>query len=249
MTEEVKEPWYQRRWEEIRPHFIWEIIKFLFGGGLVTSFVLGVVRLFQWLANTQAQLSWIWLTIIFILSSVGFVVGSLCLRSLRDSGFKNRLSTGAVSAKKMTIIYVPIILGLAFCAWAYFVASRVYRLSDEVRHLQTQARRYLLPRELTQQESAALASYLSKYGPPSLVMNIVKDDDEAGSYGGDIQTALAKAGWNIATINYPDTLPEGLRVDVNGPGPDLPAVMREAFRTAQIELNGAGGGGSSVGKI
>jgi hypothetical protein len=236
--------WWHREWEEIRPHLKFHILMWIAGSGVILS---GIVTIYRVVTNTQVQLTWVALLAIFIICTFGFAAISLYLRSLRDIAFKERLVRSTGYLKKAAMIYVPIILGIAFCVWGYYVASRVHSLNEDVRHLRTQATRYVLPRELTQQQTSSLADFLSRQKPQRVVFTVAKGDDEAGSYGGNLQTAFTKGGWPISNVDYADDLPGGLRVDVKQSAgaqaePDLSNIIQQAFQAAQIELNGSSGG-------
>jgi uncharacterized membrane protein YjfL (UPF0719 family) len=98
----------QRLWDELRPHFMWQMIKLVFvGGGLTFGYAL-----LRSAANETVSLSWA--ALIFVISCVGYAGISLYLRSQRDR--LHGKSTGMFTA---VIVYLPMVLGLGFCVWAY----------------------------------------------------------------------------------------------------------------------------------
>jgi hypothetical protein len=96
------------------------------------------------------------------------------------------------------IIYLPVLLGLAFCGWAYFIGTKVLGMSVEVKHLRSQMVRYVMPRQLTPEQIASIGEYLSHQERNQVVMQIINRDEEASSYRADIQRALEKGGWAIS---------------------------------------------------
>lgn len=250
MEGEKKSEW-RRQWEEIRPHFKWEIIRWLFGGGVISG-AIAIVR-----SGTSASLSWPALAVLFVISSIGYAGISLYLRWQRGTfGYRwPRKFSGMLAT---IIIYVPIIIGVAFCVWAYFIGSTLYGLNDDVRHLRAQMVRYVLPRRLTPEQTASIADYLSHQDPQQVIMNVINRDEEAGSFRADLQIALEKGGWAVSDIKYADDIQEGLSISMSQPFVEPPAnpdpferlhpkpnpvaILAEAFRLAKIQVQGTGGG-------
>lgn len=243
--------WSRRRWEEIRPNLTWEILRWAIfwivgGGGLLTfTFALIGKWLNQPITNTI-------LAFIFVVSCVLLAIGILARKRKQvatDAGA--RLMTNAI------LIYLPIALGLAFCIWAYIIGKKVFQMSHDVELTQARITRYVLPRSLTLEQKASIAGYLSKYEPQPVVMKVVPRDEEASSYRADLQQALEKGGWPVASITYDDSVGEGLHIDMSEPmrepGQESPfdrlrlekkptEILREAFDQASVTVDGMGGG-------
>lgn len=88
------------------------------------------------------------------------------------------------------IIYVPIALGLVFCAWAYFIGSTLYSLSHEVQSLRSNLDLYVKPRTVTQEQISAMAASLSQYDPHDIKVSVAANDTEAANYMGQIVSGL-----------------------------------------------------------
>ena len=239
MAETEKSRW-QSEWEEIRPHAKWKIIELIFfGGGLAA--IYAIVR---WAANETVSL--LWLIVIFIVSSLGFFFVSLYLRSLRDK--EHGKSTAMVVAMMM---YLPIILGLAFCVWAYFIGSTLFRLKLEAQSLRSNLDLYVKPRTLTEEQITALASSLSQSDPQDVKVIVPVNDAEAANYMGQILGGLTRGGWKIAGIAYSDQqMNQGISIFVEQPGqsqnpdpkhPTPDVLLRRALDAAKIIVNGSGG--------
>jgi hypothetical protein len=216
-------------WYAIWPSLTWGLIKWAVGAVSLTA-LYAVVR-----ATINKPIS---------VGTAAVIFGLLFCLILGISIAWRRKQSAAL------IVYLPIFIGLAFCVWAYFIGQRVSQMSDDVRHLQAQAIRYVLPRELTKEQSAALVEQLSKRTPPLEVRFVLASrDEEAGQYGGDLQNAFRKAGWKIGSSTDTDQIQEGLSIevynDVTERGLSFQDFFQVAFREANIQLDGGGGGGSN----
>lgn len=141
----------------------------------------------------------------------------------------------ATSLTNIMMIYLPIVLGLAFCVWAYMV-------STEVRHLRAQVVRYLLPRGLTQIQINTISDHLSKHEPKpvEVVIKVISGDEEASSFRADLQRTFERAGWGVK-FSYDNGVSEGQTINVNQPEPQpgeqqrpLAETLREAFKQADF---------------
>jgi hypothetical protein len=169
---------------------------------------------------------------------------------------QRRKQTAIIGRRRMRmIIYVPILAGLAFCIWAYFIGSRVLEMNNNVRHLRAQMVRYVLPRRLTPEQIDTIGEYLSGQERNQVVMQIISRDEEAGSYRSDIQRALEKGGWAVADIRYADDVQEGVSITMQSPiappitpydrlHPKLTPVqiLAESFKRAGVQIQSMGGG-------
>lgn len=157
------------------------------------------------------------------------------------------------------IIYLPVLLGLAFCGWAYYISSTLNRLDTDNKHLKSQMVRYVLPRKLTQEQIDSIGEYPSHQDRNQVVMQIIARDEEAGSYRADIQQALEKGGWAVSDFKYADDVPEGVSISMQSPMPQpqpqvspfdrlnpkpTPVqILAEAFKRAGVQIQGMGSGG------
>jgi len=208
-------------------------------------------------AAIQGQpLSIPWLVAIFAVCVIAYV-SVLYLRS-RTSAPKEREATRLNG--NAAFVYLPIIIGLAFCVWAYFVGSATRRLNADVAHLKAQMLRYALPRTLTPEQTASIAEILSHETPQQVIMRVKNSDTESGNFRGDLQLAIEKGGWVVAKTEDTDNLQEGLSIGVMEPLVDPPAdpdpfdrlhpkprpgeILAQAFHKAGIQVEGSGGGSS-----
>jgi hypothetical protein len=74
--------------------------------------------------------------------------------------------------------------------------------ASEIAKLHADINCYAKPRRLKPEQISKIASYLSAHEPQEVTFNIVSNDNEAGSYGVDMYSALSKGGWKILGINY-----------------------------------------------
>jgi hypothetical protein len=166
--------------------FIAGLIKGLFGLSLGT--------LMAYLVGKIVELSRSGTVVILLLSTA---IALWLIQTIARS-LKNRREVVA----RMIFYVVPIILGLAFCVWAYFVGTTIYRLNGDVRHLRTQMVRYVLPRALTRDQIEAFGRYLSSHSEPHEVrIKYILGDEEAAGYAEDFASAFRAGNW------IPNTMP------------------------------------------
>jgi hypothetical protein len=238
MAEKEEKSWLQREWEEIRPHLKWEVIKMLFAGGAIA--MAGTYAILR-----TAAVSPFWVAIIFIVSCVCYAGISLYLRGQRD---RLRKSTGMLIAM---LVYLPVMLGLVFCVWAYFVGSTVYRLNHEVQSLRSNLDLYVKPRTASQEQITAMAAYLSQYDPHDIKVVVAANDAEAANYMGQIASGLIRGGWKIVSTGYSEQqMNQGIAINVEqttqpqNPDPKHPtpeAILQGALERAKIPVSGGGG--------
>lgn len=246
MAAENKSLW-QRFQDEFGKQLVTNVVRSLFAGLALAGITLYAV--FKALAKLQVQLSWAVLTTIclcaLVIGCVGFVALSIYLRGQRDLTFASRLGRWKIAGKRIVMVYLPVALGIAFCVWAYIIGSKVFRMSDDVRHLRVQAVRYVLPREVSGQLATDLHDAIKNYKPKTVVFAVAKDDKEAAGFMNDVRSSFSQAGWPGASeITYSDDLRQGLYLGVSGPGSqELRAAMQSAF-----DKNGmvVGSGGPNV---
>ena len=183
------------------------------------------------------------------------------LRHLGSKEANSSVGGKAAGMNSAMMIYLPVVIGLAVCVWGYVVGKKVFEMSNDVNLIQKRMARYVLPRTLTPEAKGIISDYLSKFDPQPVVMKLVPRDEEAGSYRADLQQALEKGGWPVASILYDDSVQEGLGINVTTPmqqpaqqnpfdrlkpkkGPG--DILREAFEKAGVIVSSSGGG-SGVG--
>jgi hypothetical protein len=247
MEEEGKRSVWQRFREEFQKQLVSNLIKIFFAGLALAS--LSLYAVFKTLAKLQVQVSYAILasicTITLILGCVGFAVVSLYLRGQSDIKFADRLRRLKATLKRIMMIYAPIAIGLAFCAWAYIIGSKVYRISEDVRHLRIQAVRYVLPRELKGQLATELADSLKTQKPNGVTFEVAKDDEEAGSFASDLHKVFSQAGWpDPPEFSYSYEVPPGLAVEADGPGSEeVKMAFERVFDHAGVPISTGGTGG------
>jgi hypothetical protein len=173
--------WLKRGWDDVRPNLLWWIIQGLFGSGLLA----GAYAVARSAANENVTLASA--LIVFGLSCFGFVIASLYVHSRQ----RGRGGTGAVMGMA---IYLPIVLGLGFCVWAYFVGARVRYLDSEATSLRSNLDLYVKPRSLSEGQIAAIAAELSKSDPQNVNVVVLANDAEAANYMGQIVSGLVSGG-------------------------------------------------------
>ncbi len=231
MVDERKS-WLEREWEEIRPHFKWEIIRWILGAGVVT----GLFTFARSVSNQPVSLQWS--ILIFLLSSIGWASISLYLRG----------KTRMLSAM---IVYLPIVLGLLFCVWAYFIGSTLYSLNHEAQSLRYNLDLYVKPRTVTQEQITTMAAYLSQYDPHEIKVAVHANDSEAANYMGQIAGGLIRGGWKILSTNYiQEQMNQGISINIEqtgqpqNPDPKHPTpelILQRALQQANIPVSGGGG--------
>jgi hypothetical protein len=231
--------WLRRLWNDIRPNLIWWILS----SGTITGIIAG----FHKFANNPID------------GATAAVIFGVCFFGLLIIFFINRphrtkpIVAGGVLMR--TIVYLPILAGLAFCVWAYFIGTAVLRMKDDAKHLRAQMVRYVLPRQLTPEQIESIGEYLSHQENNQVVMQVVNRDEEASSYRANIQQALEKGGWAVSDIKFVDDIEEGLSLSIQSPlaPPETPydrlhprprptEILAQAFKRAGVQIQGMGGG-------
>jgi hypothetical protein len=218
--------------------FIAGVVKGLIGVGLGTilASIIGKV----------VELSGNWRLGVWLISS-GIALWSVWKIA---SFFKNKRELVA----KM-IVYLPILLGIGLCVWAYVVGSTLSRTTRDVTKLRAEMNRYVLPRQLSAAQKETIAAILSKNTPQEIMMKVIKNDEGASSYRADLQQALEKGGWPVSTVDYGDDVQVGLRINSSGPmqppqtawdrlrpKPSAQQILGDALRQAGVQIDGTGGG-------
>lgn len=149
--------------------------------------------------------------------------------------------------------------------WAYMAVPDVItavlgttETQASIRLLKTQMEHYVLPRHLTQKKMSLIANYLNSFDSHEVVMIVASNDGEASDYSADLRTALQKAGWRIASLDYKNEVPVGLSLnfqqsmessgkpqDPRRPTPMM--LLTQAFGQFGVEVDNSGGG-SGIGQ-
>jgi hypothetical protein len=129
-----------------------------------------------------------------------------------------------------------------------------------MRSIRSDLDRYLLPRTITRQQANDLKEYLSRRDLHAVRVKVVSGDQEADKYAGEVFGALRDTKWDVNPPEHwgPEAAPNnsyiGLYIavtrgksdqqrrgnpDPNNPTPD--EILEEAFRRADIDINGGGG--------
>jgi hypothetical protein len=160
-------------------------------------------------------------------------------------------------------VYFPIFLAavaLSACVWAFVAAKRLDHLEAEVRVLRIQSIRFVLPRRVSLAQKNIIAEELKKSERRQIQMLVVKNDEEAGQYRGEIQVALEQGGWVVSKVEFADAVREGLSIRSTEPLADPPAkqdpferlvkkpkpaeVLAAALSKAGVQVEGTGSGQS-----
>jgi hypothetical protein len=236
--------WTRQLWDDIRPNLIWLAFTSLFG----SSMLVGLIVSIRALGNSPINL-----TTAAIIFGVGFV-GLMVLLSI-DKRRKGRSIMPSETLMR-GIVWIPIFIGLALCVWGYFIGTLALRMNTDVRHLRTQMVRYVLPRQLAQEQIDSIGEYLSHKESHEVIFNVIKNDSEASLFRSDIQRALEKGGWAVTDTKYIDDAQEGVIISSQEPSPPPPQsaadrlnpkqslrdILAQAFRRAGVPINGVGGG-------
>jgi hypothetical protein len=230
-----KKSWWRREWEELRPHLKFRLLEFVFGGGVLAAIIASMRHV------ADEPVTWRWLVLLFVISVIGYAVISLYLRSQRE---KTRMSSAMMT-------YLPIILGLLFCVWAYFIGTTLYRLSHEAQSLRSNLDLYVRPRTVTQEQISSMAAYLSQYDPHDIQVIVHANDAEASNYMGQIAGGLIRGGWKIVSTGYiHEQMNQGISINTEQPGqpqnsdpkhPTPELILQRALQQANIPVSGGGG--------
>ncbi len=134
--------------------------------------------------------------------------------------------------------------------------ARLASLSQDIATVRRDMNRYVMPRRLTPAQTTKIANYLAQHEPHEVTFEIIKDDNEAGLYRSDIDTAFRQGGWTVKEYKYPSEVGEGLsyqfmRTPEHAQAPSDPKhpnaaeLLDEAFRQAKVQIDGSSGGGSA----
>jgi hypothetical protein len=232
--------WLRRGWDDVRPNLLWWLIQVIFGSGLVS----GAYAVLKTVANESVSL--LWVLLLFFGSCVVFFPVSLFIRSQQDKRY--RKSKGVLTAM---VVYMPILLGVAFCVWAYLVGTTLYRIDRETHALRSNLDLYYKPRTLSEDQSATLAAVLSKTDSQDVAVVVHANDAEASNYMGQIVSGLYRGGWKMNRTAYTaEQMNPGISINVEytgqpvNPDPKHPRpdeILKRAFDEAKITVNGGGG--------
>jgi hypothetical protein len=128
-------------------------------------------------------------------------------------------------------------------------------MKSDVKALNIAVKQYLLPRHLEFMQEKNISYELSRFPSREVVVNIIKGDNEAGSYAMEIVGAIRRGGWIVNQINYvnEDRAQAGIsierRVPISWPAstddpknPSADHILHDALGSAGI-VSGTGGGG------
>jgi hypothetical protein len=157
-----------------------------------------------------------------------------------------------------TISVVPVRTPLLFFL-SIGVSIFVGRSLSQIVAIQGAVTRYVLPRVLTDKQTDGLHEYLSKHESHAITVKVNPLDSEATQYASQIFNALKQTNWDVTFSTAsadPNTLNNGLSICVVGTniGPpdhkhDPQQLIQAAFRSANIEVNGAASIGAGEYKL
>jgi hypothetical protein len=161
-------------------------------------------------------------------------------------------------------------LGLLFLTWLAGTASAVRArqrndrlekiIEDSIDPILRTLERFVLPRRLTPKQITAIGDYLRQRPPYAVSFSVVKNDDEAMTFFGDIGEAIRAGDWVIGRTEWLLEKQPGLGIyftesaesqarpaDPLRPKPDQ--VLAEAFAQAQLRVHSSGGGTGPDGQL
>lgn len=231
--------WWQRGWDDIRPNLFWWAIQTALGSGIIT----GAYAIIKNAANQT--ISWFWAVVVFSISFAVFISVSLFVHSQQDKRY-GKLK-GAFTAM---MVYLPIVLGVGFCVWAYSVGATLSRLDRETRALRSNIDLYFKPRSLSEEQITSMAAGLSKVDSQNIALVVHANDAEAANYMGQIAGGLIRGGWKITRTSYSvEQMNQGVSINVEFPGqpvnpdpkhPRPDEILNRAMNEAKIVVNGSG---------
>jgi hypothetical protein len=177
-----------------------------------------------------------------------------------------RPSTGSGAALMQTLAqwgsnpapYVIILLLL----WGHLQTLAIRRnielatLRNDQHSMTEVLNRFALPRQLSETQSNSIAQFLKSFPSQDVGIEVVQGDEEAISYGIDLQNALKRGGWNVKSLDFispPKVIQSGLSIDfIQTPennqiqattnNPKVNLLLRMALGNAGVAVDGMGGG-------
>lgn len=175
-------------------------------------------------------------------------------RWLRSEGLRSALSTILRSRAFGVAFSVRFLWRVAVVVWVVLMTVAVWRIGDDMN-------RYVLPRQLAEEQKEGIAKELKKHKPQDVKFIVHEGDEEAGSYRADLQQALERGGWPVVAISYAPNVRSGLAVNFTypmEPGKTAEDLARErvrprrelrpdealsrALRQAGVQIDGTGSG-------
>jgi hypothetical protein len=134
--------------------------------------------------------------------------------------------------------------------------NEIVALRNDTQSIARVIERGVLPRHLTRSQQFTISGFLKESDPYEVAFKVRAGDSEASGYRADLQQALTKAGWKLASVNpitYADDMPDGLQIsftqtmehsqirdDPRNPKP--PRLLQMALGLAGVRVDGSGSG-------
>jgi len=187
---------------DIRGHALWYLISLIFGSSVMTA-------LLAWLrAKSDTPVTAEGAVVIF---SVSLVIVAACIAVyFANKRFKKTENIEPVQVPKGNAWVIPLIsvIVLLLIIWNVRLQSRVnsfeQNMPQRLKRLETEMFRYVLPRQLTPEQSKAFSEYLLSHSEPhEVTIRYVIGDTESASYAAQIGTALTAGNWyaNMAPVS------------------------------------------------
>lgn len=219
-------------WDDVRPNLLWDLTKTFVGAIFMTA-------TWSWIKAeadspfTKQEAAVVFVTLV-ILTAIVITVYQVKLRRARQQ------TGGIVLSPKGTrhnwIWAILTITTLGLLGWNF-------SLQQQVRHLEVQMMRYVLPRQLAKDQIEKFGQYLKEHSTPHEVKIVyIMGDSESERYASDFASAFRKGSWvpNMNPIN-----PLAINCDLSPPGTIVPVTCRsglwEMVNTLQgITINQSG---------
>lgn len=212
-------------WNDIRPNLLWELGKAVLGGTLMTA-------AWSWVMAegdnpfTKKEAAALFVTLVALIS-IGILFFYIKSRRAKQQ------SGGVVLGNKRPFhswaIAIVTVTTLGLLGWNL-------SLQQQVRRLEVQMMRYVLPRHLTKDQIEKFGEYLGGHSPPHEVKIVyIMGDSESQRYAEDFSSAFRKGNWvpNMTPIN-----PLEINCDVSPPGTIVPVTCRSGLWEMVNNLEG-----------
>ena len=229
--------WFQRLRDDIRTNLVGLLMGWLLGGGLITALI-------AWLrARADTPISAAAAVAIFATAGL-LAVGILVLYLAKKR--RGSLDTPSLPTRQWTTFALTALVILLFF-W-------VWSLQQTVHRLQVEMRRFVLPRELTNNQIKAFGQYLASHSQPhELKIKYILGDAESERYANDFAAAFREGNWvptmfpiDPTVIDCRQSVPgnessfscnaqlrqmenrlQGVQLEQTGPNPPQPSTIEE----------------------
>jgi len=205
-----------------------------------------------WLNMNSLSWSPYWVTIPMGLLMIGYLIYELRFKAKPQDQLG--MATSSSSAQQLalnpsTLVSIMFIMLIGLGVWVLIISMKVSSIRSDVNC-------FVMPRHLSDEQSAKIAKFLSSSGPHEIILNQVEDDEEAGSYRSDFYEVFQKGGWIIAEVNVVPNAYQDIALHYREPlqtpppredpkHPSAHTIVAQALRHADLDV-GTGSESSSA---